>query len=197
MTMAQVLALFWLTVTNPRAAAVNVLGLGLRGEALWLAGALVVIAFPLSYAPEALLMGKTDPMIQITGSPILGLLVIAGQLLGTIIAVWAACRLLGAQVSVEDLGALFIWIQGLQVLVQLMASLLVAIGQPAVGGMLTTALFVLAFWISAQFIDVLTGFNNLLKSFGAYLLGALLLGAVLMIVFAVLGISPVEVLTNV
>ncbi|MGB1034412.1 MAG: hypothetical protein ACPG7W_06575 [Paracoccaceae bacterium] len=197
MTLPVLTRLFLETLSAPRDAAVRLLGLGLRGEALWLAGALVVVLYPLSVAPQAAALVASGQMLAMMAHPMMALVLVGAQLLGTIVALWLACRLLGARPDLEGVAVLFIWVEALRVAAQFLASVFEIVGLSSLSGMLSIAVFVLGLWISVHFVDVLTGFGSLLKSFGAFFLGAMILTFAAEIGLRMMGLSLMEVMNNV
>lgn len=169
---------------DPRGAARTVLGLGIPQAALWPAFALMVVLAVLVSALDfqALPPGAEalSPFIYAAASGFIGA--------ASVYAVWQVGRWLGGTGRFDEALLLTVFLQALLLAAEV-AEFAVSLVMPPLGGFLSIALILLAFWLNVNFIATLHGFASLWRALGVLVISSLALAAALIVIFAVFGIS--------
>jgi hypothetical protein len=190
MSLALYLALLRLTLTDPPAAAAEVMALLAHPKARWLAlGAVMAVSAALGLAGELLFTLVTGVTLGPAVSPVL----MAGLQGLLLIYTAGAMTVFGRQFAgtgrFAEAMSLVIWIQAVMVAGQV-AQMLVIVLFPLVGVLLTLVLFGVMLWLITLFTAALHGFTNLMLV-GAGVLtvffgSAMLFGSVML----ALGLAP-------
>ncbi|WP_420587090.1 Yip1 family protein [Ruegeria sp.] len=176
------------TVTNPADTARYLLSVRPKREVLWLAFFLaVVLRCLLQVLMSQILPGPAGSTASGPDSIALSLVWFAGIMLFSIVAFFLFGRLLRGVASFDDVFALMIWVQFLQIAVLLPTIILAAI-VPALFLMIALATAVLSFYVTLHFLNEAHKFGTLWKSFGVILLSAF---AAMPFVFAFTPSGPV------
>lgn len=194
--MTELVTLFRLTLTDPRAGLRQVLRLNLPPGARWAGLALAAVASALvlhlglllSPPPEELTVGL------LFASPLQTAVVQMGVLLASVLLIHGIGRALGGTGRLEDAVLLVAWLQAIMVAVQVAQTLALLVLPPAavVLGYVSIVLF---FWLVSNLIAELHGFSSATKVFGAVL--AVFVGLVIMMSLVLTAIWGPEVLSNV
>lgn len=186
-------AAFWdlalQSVQAPRLAARRLMAAHVSREVLATAFAAVVVLNALIYGLNLLLV-PPPAGASIFFSTTVGYLVMEGvTLAGLMLAITLMGRMLGGAGRFSDVALLLIWLQALNIVVQVVALLLMFV-MPMLSAVLILGCALLGFWIMLHFIDEAHGLNNLLKAFFAFVLGVFALGFALSIVLVGAGFTP-------
>ncbi len=178
------------TLSDPRAAARQVMALPLPRSARWQALALVIVLSMLFGQAAVLLMAGQGPDALSVG------LIQGAVLLALVYAVHFVGRLLGGRGAFEDGLILIAWLQGVMVAVQIAQIVALLILPPLTGllGFLGMALFL---WLLTNFVAELHGFTSLGRVFGMILLTLFGVAILLAIVLQILGVQPPTGMTDV
>ena len=178
------------TLSDPRAAARQVMALPLPRSARWQALALVIVLSMLFGQAAVLLMAGQGPDALSVG------LIQGAVLLALVYAVHFVGRLLGGRGAFEDGLILIAWLQGVMVAVQIAQIVALLILPPLTGllGFLGMALFL---WLLTNFVAELHGFSSLGRVFGMILLTLFGVAILLAIALQILGVQPPTGMTDV
>ena len=178
------------TLSDPRAAARQVMALPLPRSARWQALALVIVLSMLFGQAAVLLMAGQGPDALSVG------LIQGAVLLALVYAVHFVGRLLGGRGAFEDGLILIAWLQGVMVAVQIAQIVALVILPPLTGllGFLGMALFL---WLLTNFVAELHGFTSLGRVFGMILLTLFGVAILLAIALQILGVQPPTGMTDV
>ena len=182
------------TVTRPRAAARRLIDLRLPAAPLLQAAlAITCCGILLAYATTRTGAEMIDPVsARLLATPVLAAGVEFAMMLLVAWLTWKVGALFGGKGGLGGAAALVIWLNGLLLLLQ--AAQLVALTfLPALAAALALVGVGLAFWIFANFVTELHGFENPLMVMGAVVLTGLVLLITLGLLFALLGLTPHEV----
>lgn len=184
------------SIGAPRSVARQLMSAHLTREAIWTAFALVVVLNALVFGAMLVLDPPPSGVPAFLATPG-GYLVVQGVTLGgTILAMTLMGRMLGGAGRFLDMALLMIWLQALNIFVQVATSLLLLLS-PGLAGLFVIAATGIGFWILLNFIDEAHGLGNLLKAFFVFLLGLLALGFTLSVILTLAGFTPEGMMGNV
>lgn len=189
MTRERLQGLAWTTLSDPRAAAHELMAMQIPQTALWPLLALVVIASTLLSGGLNLLSPAEGPMAELLGLPFLSAGLTLAGLVALIYALHWTGRMLGGDGHLGEMVLVMTWLQFMLFLGQI-AILLIALALPPLGAILFLGYLGFSVWMSVAFVDAVHRFDNYFKSFGVILLALIALGVVLSILLSVVGISP-------
>lgn len=155
------------SVADPAAAARSLMALALPRAALWTALLLVAVLNTILFGLSHILVPAPEP-VQMAGlfsSPIAYFVLVSGGLVLTIYAIFWTGRLLGGSGALEDVMVLIIWLQGLRVLVQA-AALVLLLVLPMLSMLLIFAAALIGLYILLHFVDQAHRLNSLGRSAG-------------------------------
>lgn len=176
------------TLTDPRAAALQLINAGIPGEARWPLLALVVLASTLLSGVLNLMSPAEGPMALLLSRPFVSAgLTFAGLLIMIYALHWTG-RSLGGTGDVLDMVLVMSWLQFMLFMGQI-AILLVALALPPLGAFLFLAYLGYSIWMAVAFVDAVHRFDNYFKSLGVILLSLLAIGITLSILFSALGLG--------
>lgn len=182
------------TVTRPRAAARRLIDLRLPAAPLLQAAlAITCCGILLAYLATRIGGAAIDPIsARLLAMPLLAAGVEFGMILLVSWLSWKVGALFGGKGGLGGAASLVIWLNGLLLLVQT-AQLVALAFLPALASALALVGVGLAFWIFANFVTELHGFENPLMVMGAVLVTGLVLLIAMGLLFAILGLTPHEV----
>lgn len=187
MTLDGFLKLAVQSVTNPREVAALLLSIRPGREALWTAFALVVVLNALIFSASLLMDPAGIPAFL--SSPVVFLLMQAGALAASIVALTWTGRLFGGKARIEEIALLMIWMQGLRVLVQAAMLLVVPISL-SLAGLLTMAATALGVWIAVNFLDEAHELGGPLRALAVLVLGMFAMAFVVSLLLTLAGVTP-------
>ena len=174
------------SITDPATAARMLLALNLPREALWAGLMLVAVLNTLLFGISNVLMPGPSPLPSMLDSPSVYFAFVAGGLILVIYAIFWTGRALGGQGTLQGVMILIVWLQGLRVLVQVAAMVLLLV-MPLMSGILAFAAAIIGVYIMLHFVNQAHQFDSLGRSAGT-LIGAFLgLVVALSVVLSLLG----------
>jgi hypothetical protein len=193
MSWQRFMALLRTTVTDPRQAGTDVIGLGLPTQGLWIG--LMLIAVVLSLMVSALLhgaglpsdeMGEMLRMSPAYHAPLLFALLNWVQAVVSVFVLHRVGRMLGGEGALEDMLAVMIWLQVVSVV--LGASLFVtALLLPMVAGLLLLVAFFWGLWVTIGLVDAAGRHNNMFKAAGTCFLAVMAVSFAMTVLSTVIG----------
>ncbi len=191
MTLENLLAMVWRSITNPREGAEEVLSLGVPRDALWtLLFLVVVLSAFLGQVATFLLVGvEGAEAAGLLGLPIATGAIQLGALIGTIFAIQLIGRAFGGTGSLDETVLLVAWLQFVMLCVQVVQTILIVVA-PAFSSFLVIVALGLFMWMLTNFIAVIHGFRSLAQVFVMILLSLFMIAFVLSILLAIIGVTP-------
>jgi len=177
------------TLTDPRAAAFELMALGLPRAALWPLLALVVIASTLLSSGLNLVSPADGPMAGLLARPFLSAGLTFAGLAAVIFGLHWTGRMLGGDGRLDEMVLVMSWLQFMLFLGQI-AILLVALVVPPLGAFLFLGYLGFSIWMAIAFVDAVHRFDNYFKSFGVILLALIAIGIFLSMLLGAAGITP-------
>lgn len=191
MTLKDILDRILFTLREPKEGAAWVIGLNwpmqARWDALFLVTIIAVILVQLTSLFEPVTLLVTVGSIELNPIVALGL----SQLVLLVASVFAIDRLGRAFGGQGDLGgaiAIVTWLQTILLAINLL-QIILSFTIPFMAGLLSLVTFFLIFWLMANFIAQLHGFQSLPTVFVGMLLGMLGLALLLSVALALLNVS--------
>ena len=165
MALGQLLPLLQTSVTDPRRASRELLGLGLPIEHYWtaflavvtLAAALVQGVLILSPPPKTLVMADGSEVPIVVPGALATVAVIGGGLLAVAALLHVGAKAFGGTGRFADMILAVTWIQGVLIALNLLSLPLLLIG---LGGLVELALFAVLFWMLGGFTAGMQGFES-------------------------------------
>lgn len=183
------------TLTTPKDAAARIMAIQLPRSELYTA-LLAVSALTAVLASASAMMGPPVPPEVMAQMPVLALferplalfVLLAGGLVVMVHALFWAGTAMGGTGRLEDMIALFTWLQALRVVAQL-GIIVLSLVIPAIATLVALLVSVLAFWLTLNFIAAGLRLGSLLKAFGVLfaVVTGLLIG--LMFLITLLGLA--------
>lgn len=169
---------------EPRAAAADVIALGVPREAL-VPGlfAIVIISVLINAVAEAI---APSPMSVISHFQMTVFLLVLFVTFAA--SVYKVGQAMGGVGTWQDSLLLSIFFQAVFIPAQVLQVILMAT-MPAVAGLFGLFLFVFGLWVNINFIAALHGFSSLGRAFGVLILGSFVVAVVMMLVAPLIGIS--------
>jgi hypothetical protein len=182
---ANVGALVRLTITRPREAAAQLMGMNIPDDARWLGFVIVVVLSVLIGQVSVLMMGEEG----FQGSMLFMAMFQTSILLGMVVAVQGIGRALGGGGTFPDTLVLMAWLQFVMLVFQLVqiVSLLLF---PAMFGLVTIAALVFFMWMLTNFIMALHGFTSPTKVFVGIIFSFFAMAVILAILLGMMGLAP-------
>ncbi len=190
LTIRNLLAMTWRTITNAREGAEEVLSLGIPRQALGLGLAtVVVISTAISQAQSVFFqaIGAETP------EGLMGNAIAMGAILFVILVViaysiWIVGRFFGGRGTLAEALLIVAWLQFVMIVVQL-GQLVAMLLLPPLAALILLAGFILFFWLLTNFVAVVHGFQSRILVFLMMLVTAFVLAFLAGIVLSVLGID--------
>ncbi|MDD9921003.1 MAG: hypothetical protein OXQ92_01795 [Boseongicola sp.] len=171
-------------ITQPREAAVTLMGMGVPREALWPSFALLVLLSAiLTYLGSGAATGE-----QIVFTPFHFVLVSALAGAASVFAIWKIGGAMGGTGTFENTLLLMVFLQALLFTGQLIEFGIFLIAPP-IASLFSIVLIVWAFFVNLNFVAALHGFSSLLRSLGCLLLASFGVALVVVSIMAFLGIQ--------
>lgn len=140
------------SLSTPRLAAAEVMGMGLSRDTLWTGLALVaVINTFLVYFMVGMSTGPTLPLPGYFERPLVLFFLIAGLTVVYVHAMYWAGHAIGGQGRLMDVLAVVVWFQVLRAIAQA-AVIFLSLAIPALGALLSLVVAVWGFWIFLNFL---------------------------------------------
>lgn len=177
---------------EPRAAAADVIALGVPREAL-VPGLFAVVALSVLINAAAEMIAPS-PMSMITPFQMTVFLLVL--FVSFAAAVYKVGQAMGGVGTWQDSLLLAIFFQAVFIPAQVLQVILIAT-MPAVAGLFGLFLFVFGFWVNVNFIAALHGFTSLGRAFGVLILGSFVVAVVMILVAPLVGISILGGVPNV
>ncbi|TLP64240.1 hypothetical protein FEE96_10660 [Parasedimentitalea maritima] len=192
----QLQPLVMLTLTAPGQAAGNILTLKWPRQVLWTGLILAIALNAIVYSFQELVF----PLPSDLGLPKLSPLTYFGVMLAIqvvfVFALFVMGRWLGGQGSLEDLLVLVVWLQLLQVALQIIMTLLFLVA-PLLAGLLNLAATLFGLYIFANFINEAHRLGSLWRAFGVLLMASIAIALVLSFILGLAGPSLLGLSANV
>lgn len=190
MTRAQLIDLAGRTVSDPRGAADDIMGMRLSTEALALSVALVAVLSTILQMITGFLTGVTGgiPMGFAIVGPITAVLLAIGQVFVVALISWLAGRFIGGRGSFTDALALMCWLQFLITGVAVL-QLIAFIVMPLLTVLLSLAIGVFSLWLMTNLTAALHGIDGMFRVFGMILLASFAVAICAVFIMSVLGID--------
>lgn len=176
------------TVTQPRAAAEDLVAMNIPRGTLWIALALAVVLNTLVYQVTIVIAPPPGPLPVLLASPLPFALFVAGGLIVSIYALTFVGRRLGGSGSLETLMTLLIWLQYLRFAVQIVA-LVISLFAPGLAALVVFSASLYGIWLLLHFVDVGHQLNNLLTSFGVLVMAMLAIMICMVILLSLFGLQ--------
>ncbi len=187
LSLTQLLAMVWRSITSPREGAAEVLALGVPRQALWLILLIVVVLSILLAQLTALIAAPGEVMMDsILGNPVVAGSIQFGLLVIIIFAVFWIGRAMGGTGSFEESMLLMSWLQFIMVCVQVAQTLSMLV-LPPLAGLIGIAALALFFWLMTSFVAVLHGFRSLAQVFVMIIVSGFTLAFIFSMLLAILG----------
>jgi hypothetical protein len=191
MSLQNLLAMVWRSITNPREGAEEVLSLGVPRSALWtLLLLVVVLSSILGQITTFLLAGISGAELSgLFAMPIATGVIQFVVLVGTVYAIHFIGRSFGGTGTLDEALLLIAWLQFVMVCIQVVQSLFMVIAPPigSVIGIVALALFM---WLLTNFVAVIHGFRSLGQVFTMILLSLFGIAFILSIILTIFGLTP-------
>ncbi len=183
------------SITDPASAARSLLNLTLPREAIWTALILVAVLNTMLFTLSNVLAPGPSPLPGLFDAPTVYLGFVFFGLVMVIYAIFWVGRAVGGEGSLLDVMVLIVWLQGLRVVVQAVALVLLLI-MPLLSGLLVIAAAIVGVYILVNFVNQAHRFESLGKSAGV-LIGAFI--AMVLIVSILLSLvgGPLTGVSNV
>ncbi|MEY8841554.1 Yip1 family protein [Cribrihabitans sp. XS_ASV171] len=175
------------TVTDPAAAARQIMSMDIPREALWVALALAVVLNTTIQAAMNLAFPPTEGMLPGMG-PGLGAYaaIVGGGLILTIVAIHRVGRWMGGQGSFTDIMALMVWMQFLRVFVQAAGFVLLLV-VPILSALLALAASLIGLYIFLNFIDQAHRLGSIWRAAGVLIVSVFAIVFALFILLSIAG----------
>lgn len=174
------------SVTDPAAAARSLMALALPRDVLWTGLALVAVLNTILFIASNMLVPVSMPVPGLPTSPVSYLALIVTGLVLTIYAVYWAGRGLGGQGSLNDVMIVLLWLQGLRVVVQFVALVLMLI-VPGLAVLLVFAAALVGLYILLNFVNQAHRLDSLARSAGVLIAALLAMVLALSLAISILG----------
>ncbi|MEQ5870555.1 YIP1 family protein [Sagittula sp. NFXS13] len=184
------------SIGSPRDVARLLLSANISREAVWTAFALVVAMNAFVYGLGLVVAPPVGALPVFLAQPIGYAVVECVSLAGMIVSITLVGRMMGGAGRLTDVGLLLVWVQALNILVQL-ASTVLMLAIPPLAGIVGVIAIAIGFWILLNFIDEAHGLGNMLKSFFVFVLALFALGIVLSVALTMAGMTPEGMMGNV
>ncbi len=175
---ADISALFSLIVrsfTHPREVAEQLTSRRYDRVTLWSMMALVIVLTAIIFSASAAISPPPAEMSSFMFTPLVSAILVGSFLVMLVFMLYFTGRMMGGTGHFPETIVIVVWNQAITIAYQVV-QIVLFIFSPLLGSIATLVGFVFLFYIMLQFIDVLHGFQSLLKAFGAF-------------VFAVVGIA--------
>lgn len=183
-----IFALAWLSVTDPRAAARQLMGFGFSRTVLWSGLALTVLCNAIVFSLGNLITPPAGPMPGFMASPFVFAAFLFSGLVVTIFGLHWTGRMFGGSGTLPDIIVLMSWLQVLRLMVQIAMLVLIPI-LPGLAALAMLATALIGLWIIVHFVDEAHGFGNLFKSFGVILFAIIAVAIGLSIMLTLIGVG--------
>jgi hypothetical protein len=177
-----------LSLTRPAEAARILLAQNLQRETLWTALMLVAVLNTLMFSLSNVLMPGPSPLPQAFNSPAVYFFFVSGGLILIVMSIFWTGRALGGQGSMNDVLVMIVWLQGLRVLVQA-AALILMMTIPILSALLVMAAAFIGIWILLHFVDQAHKFNSLGRSAGVLIAAFVAMVLGLSLILSLIGAS--------
>lgn len=177
------------TFTEPRAAAVEVMGFDVPRQALWPALAAVVLVSTIIGGLLNLISPAEGPLSGMVNSPFISAAVTYVFLVASIFGLHWAGRSVGGVGQLDDMVLVMTWFQVVTLAAQLLL-LFVGLALPALGAMLFLGFMLISIWVAVSFIDAVHGFDNLAKSLGVLVFALIAIAFGLALLLSLFGVGP-------
>lgn len=186
------LTLIWRTLVAPAEVAGQIVMLRLSRATLWSGMALVTVVSVLLMALTQMLLPATIMEGALETTPYAMTLILGGLLVMTVFAVYFAGRALGGSGSFPSALALIVWLEVFSIVVRTVQALVFGL-MPGMGPGLTFVGMAMLLWVFVNFVNVLHGFESLMRSALAILLAVIGIGGGLTLIVTLIGIGTVQV----
>jgi len=192
----QLQPLLAMTLTAPAQAARIILSIRWPKQALWTGLMLVIALNALIYSLHELLFPLPSDVLYPHFSPLSYFAVMLTLQVVFIYALFATGRWLGGQGNVDDLLALVVWLQLLQVAWQMALTLLFLVA-PIMAGLLNLAASLFGFYIFVHFINQAHQLGSIWRAFGVLLMAIIAIALALSFFLGLAGPSLLGLSANV
>lgn len=173
--------------TEPRKVAEYLVTLEIDRRSLWLLLGLVSVLSALVLSAVSAATPAPEGVQIVSLSPWMAAVFVGFVMIAMVFSLFYVGRWLGGSGSLDSTILIISWHQGITVAFQLLQLVIVLIS-PVLGAFANFAGIIFLFYVLLQFIDVLHGYQSLLKSFGAFALAIFSMVVVLTFLLPILGL---------
>ena len=177
-----------LSVRDPSEAARQLTARQFERSTLWMALLLVSILSVLLLALSNLLFPVAMPEGVVPMTPLTYGIVVAASLVMMVFALHWTGRMMGGKGAFDQTMVIVIWLQVVALFVQLAQIVAMAI-LPALSGLVSLAGVFVLLWCLINFINVVQGFDSLVKSAVTFFVGLIGIGFGLAIILMMIGVT--------
>ncbi len=190
LTLRNLLAMTWRSITNAQEGAEEVLALGVPRQALWLSLATVVVISTVISQAQSVFFQSLGAELP---DGLLGNTLAMGAILFVILAItayaiWIIGGFFGGKGSLEEALLLVAWLQFIMIVVQL-AQLVAMLLLPPLAALILLAGFILFFWLLTNFVAVVHRFQSRALVFLMIIVSAFVLAFLAGIVLSIIGVD--------
>ena len=185
-----------MTITSPALAARSILSVAWPRQALWCAMVLIVALNSIIYSLQEILVPLPSEVAFPRLSPLGYFTVVLVLQVVFIFALQASSRWLGGQGRMEGLLAVVVWLQFLQVVLQLAMTLLFLVA-PSIAGLLNLAATLFGLLVFASFINEVHQLQSNWRAFGALMMASIIIALALSFLLGLAGPSFLGLSANV
>ena len=172
---------------EPRKVAEYLVTLEIDRRSLWLLLGLVSVLSALVLSAVSAATPAPEGVQIVSLSPWMAAVFVGFVMIAMVFSLFYVGRWLGGSGSLDSTILIISWHQGITVAFQLLQLVIVLIS-PVLGAFANFAGIIFLFYVLLQFIDVLHGYQSLLKSFGAFALAIFSMVVVLTFLLPILGL---------
>lgn len=185
-----------MTITAPAQAARTILSIQWPRQVLWGGLALAIVLNAMIYSIQELVFPLPADVIFPRLAPLSYFAVMLILQIVFVFALFASGRWLGGQGRVEDLLAVVVWLQLLQVVLQFTMTLLFLIA-PGLAGVLNLAVTMFGLFIFVNFINEAHQLGSIWRALGVLLMASITIALVLSFLLGLVGPSILGLSANV
>ena len=180
--------LILMTVTAPEKAARSILSVAWPRKAMWNSLVLIIALNAIIYSLQEMLFPLPSEVVFPRLMPLVYFAVVLALQVVFIHTLQASCRWLGGQGTIDGLLAVVVWLQFLQLVLQLAMTVLFLVA-PVLAGLLNLAVTFFGMLIFANFINEVHQLKSLWRAFGALMMASIIIALALSLLLGLTGPS--------
>ncbi|WP_270918203.1 YIP1 family protein [Parasedimentitalea psychrophila] len=188
--------LVMMTLTSPAQAARSILSVPWPRQLLWSAMVLAIALNAIIYSAQEILFPLPSEVVFPRLSPLGYFAVVLVLQVVFVFALQASGRWLGGQGKFDELLAVVVWLQLLQVALQLAMTVLFLVA-PSLAGILNLAATLFGLFIFSRFINEVHQLQSIWRAFGALLMASIIIALALSFLLGLVGPSFLGLSANV